>query len=130
MTNFVYAVTKHRAFARDFALKNQIRKAAVSVMSNIAEGFERGGRAEFIQFLSIAKSSAGEVQSQLYIALDQEYITPEQLDKGYKGSVACLGQLCWCKTPRRWQLYQPTRPLRPHFAELAGTYHEQNQSPA
>ncbi len=63
MTNFVYAVTKHRAFARDFALKNQIRKAAVSVMSNIAEGFERGGRAEFIQFLSIAKSSAGEVQS-------------------------------------------------------------------
>ena len=84
MTNFVYAVTKQKAFACDFALKNQIRKAAVSVMSNIAEGFERGGRAEFIQFLSIAKSSAGEVQSQLYIALDQEYITLEQLDRGYK----------------------------------------------
>jgi four helix bundle protein len=84
LTNFVYTVTKQRAFARDFALKNQIRKAAVSVMSNIAEGFERGGRAEFIQFLSIAKSSAGEVQSQLYIALDQKYITPEQFEKGYK----------------------------------------------
>jgi four helix bundle protein len=84
LTNFVYTVTKQRAFARDFALKNQIRKAAVSVMSNIAEGFERGGRAEFIQFLSIAKSSAGEVQSQLYIVLDQKYITPEQFEKGYK----------------------------------------------
>ena len=84
LTNFVYTVTKQKAFARDFALKDQIRKAAVSVMSNIAEGFERGGRAEFIQFLSIAKSSAGEVQSQLYIALDQEYIAPEQFDKGYK----------------------------------------------
>jgi four helix bundle protein len=84
LTNFAYTVTKQRAFARDFALKNQIRKAAVSAMSNIAEGFERGGRPEFIQFLSIAKSSAGEVQSQLYIALDQEYITPEQFEKGYK----------------------------------------------
>jgi four helix bundle protein len=84
LTNFIYAVAKQRAFARDFGLRDQIRKAAVSVMSNIAEGFERGGRAEFIQFLSIAKSSVGEVQSQLYIALDQEYITPDQFDKGYK----------------------------------------------
>ena len=84
LTNFIYTVTKQRAFARDFGLRDQIRKAVVSVMSNIAEGFERGGRAEFIQFLSIAKSSAGEVQSQLYIALDQEYITPGQFDRGYK----------------------------------------------
>jgi len=84
LTNFVYALTRQKPFARDFGLKNQIRRAAVSVMSNIAEGFERGGRAEFVQFLSIAKSSAGEVQSQLYIALDQEYIAPEQFDKGYK----------------------------------------------
>jgi four helix bundle protein len=83
LTNFVYTSTKQKAFARDFGLKDQIRRAAVSVMSNIAEGFERGGRREFIQFLSIAKSSAGEVQSQLYVALDQEYITPEQFDRGY-----------------------------------------------
>ena len=84
LTNFVYALTRQKPFARDSGLKNQIRRAAVSVMSNIAEGFERGGRADFVQFLSIAKSSAGEVQSQLYIALDQEYIAPEQFDKGYK----------------------------------------------
>ena len=84
LIKFIYAITKQEAFARDFSLKDQIRRAAVSVMSNIAEGFERGGRAEFIQFLSIAKSSAAEVQSQLYVALDQEYITPEQFDKGYE----------------------------------------------
>jgi len=84
LTRFIYAVTRQKAFARDFGLKDQIRRAAVSAMSNIAEGFERGGRAEFIQFLSIAKSSGGEVQSQLYVALDQEYITREQFDQGYK----------------------------------------------
>ncbi len=83
LTNLVYAITKQKAFTHDFGLKNQIRRAAVSVMSNIAEGFERDGRGEFIQFLSIAKASAGEVQSQLYIALDQEYITPQQFDTGY-----------------------------------------------
>jgi four helix bundle protein len=83
LTKFIYAITKQEAFARDFSLKDQIRRAAVSVMSNIAEGFERGGRAEFIQFLSIAKSSAAEVQSQLYVALDQEYIMPEQLTTGH-----------------------------------------------
>ena len=84
LTNFVYTITKQEAFARDFGLKDQIRRAAVSVMSNIAEGFERGGRREFIQFLSYAKASAGEAQAQLYIALDQKYITPEQFDKGYR----------------------------------------------
>ena len=84
LTKFIYALTKRKDFARDFGLKDQIRRAAVSAMSNIAEGFERGGRAEFIQFLSIAKSSAGEVQSQLYVALDQGYITREQFDQGYK----------------------------------------------
>ncbi len=83
LAKFVYAITKQKAFARDFALRDQIREAAISVMSNIAEGFERGGRREFIYFLSVAKSSAGEVQSQLYIALDQGYITPEQFDEGY-----------------------------------------------
>ena len=71
----IYTASKHRAFYRDFGLRDQIRRAATSTMSNIAEGFERGTRKEFIQFLSIAKGSNGEVRSQLYVALDQEYLT-------------------------------------------------------
>jgi len=71
----VYALSRKGEFARDFALRDQIRRAAVSVVSNIAEGFERGGNAEFIQFLSYAKGSAGEVEAQLYIAHDQGYVS-------------------------------------------------------
>lgn len=63
------------AFQKDFGLKDQIRRACISVMSNIAEGFERGGCNEFIRFLAIAKGSAGEVQSQLYVAMDQGYLS-------------------------------------------------------
>jgi four helix bundle protein len=82
LTNFVYAITKQEAFARDFALRDQIRRAAISVMANIAEGFGRDSNREFGQFLSIAKASATEVQSHLYIASDQEYITADQFDQG------------------------------------------------
>jgi len=78
LTREVYKCSKLGPFARDFGLRDQIRRAAVSVMSNIAEGFERGGNAEFVQFLAVSKGSAGEVESQLYVALDQEYISEEQ----------------------------------------------------
>ncbi len=70
----IYTATKQRDFYRDIGLREQVRRAASSAMSNIAEGFERGTRKEFIQFLNIAKGSVGEVRSQLYIALDQEYL--------------------------------------------------------
>ena len=83
LTGFVYEVTQQERFARDFGLKDQVRRAAVSVMSNIAEGFERDGRSEFLQFLSIAKASVGEVQSQLYIALDQSYVSHAEFEQGY-----------------------------------------------
>src|SRR5258708_39379331 len=69
-----YRITKQALFRRDFGLRDQITRAATSTMSNIAEGFERGSRKEFIQFLNVAKGSNGEVRSQLYVALDQEYI--------------------------------------------------------
>lgn len=74
LTNEVYAATHGAGFSKDFGLRDQIRRAAVSVMSNIAEGFERGGNQEFIQFLYIAKGSCGEVRAQLYVALDQKYL--------------------------------------------------------
>src|SRR6184192_4019319 len=74
LTREIYKITNLPAFSRDFGLKDQIRRAAVSIMSNIAEGFERGRPSEFHQFLSIAKGSCTELRSQLYIALDVEYI--------------------------------------------------------
>lgn len=70
----IYALSRHGEFARDFGLSNQIQRASVSVMWNIAEGFGRGGDAEFSRFLKIAKGSAGEVKSQLYAAYDQDYL--------------------------------------------------------
>lgn len=80
LTREIYVCTNSGRFAKDFGLQNQIRKAAISIMSNIAEGFERSGTAELLHFLSIAKGSAGEVEAQLYIALDQDYLQPDQLD--------------------------------------------------
>ena len=74
LTRKIYETTKQGEFQRDFGLRDQTRRASVSVMSNIAEGFERGGRSEFHQFLVIAKGSCAELRSQLYVALDAEYI--------------------------------------------------------
>jgi len=74
LTREVYAISRSEHFGRDFGLRDQIRRSAVSVMSNIAEGYERDGNAEFRHFLYIAKGSAGEVRSQLYVALDAGYI--------------------------------------------------------
>jgi len=76
LTKAVYLATQQGTFARDFGLSGQIQRAAVSIMSNIAEGFERGGRTEFHQFLSTAKASCAEVRSQLYVALDVGYVDP------------------------------------------------------
>ncbi len=81
LTFEIYEVTKRAPFSVDFELRGQIRDASVSVMSNIAEDFDRNGTAEFIHFLSIAKGSAAEVVSQLYVALDQKYITKEEFER-------------------------------------------------
>jgi four helix bundle protein len=75
LTKRVYQVSSKGSFLTDYSLRNQIRRASVSIMSNIAEGFDRSGNREFIQFLATAKASAAEVRCQLYVALDQNYIT-------------------------------------------------------
>jgi four helix bundle protein len=80
----IYQLTKTSLFSKDFGLKDQVQRAAVSIMANIAEGFERGGNKEFIQFLYIAKGSAGEVRSLLYIAGDLEYVPENELTMLHK----------------------------------------------
>lgn len=80
----LYRCSRQEAFARDFSLRDQIRRAAMSVTANIAEGFERGGNREFIQFLSSSKGSCAEVQDHLYTALDEQYITKEEFEIRYQ----------------------------------------------
>jgi four helix bundle protein len=75
LANKIYKLSGSGTFSKDFGLRDQIRRAAVSIMSNIAEGYERGGNQELLQFLSVAKGSCGEVRCQLYIACDQGYIS-------------------------------------------------------
>ena len=83
LTQQVYAITRHGEFARDFGLRDQITRAAGSTMHNIAEGFDGGSNAEFIKFLRYSQRSCSEVQSQLYVALDQGYLNREEFDLIY-----------------------------------------------
>ena len=76
----IYALVAKSGMSKDFGLRDQIQRAAVSVSSNIAEGFERNSNKEFVNFLFIAKGSCGEVRSQLYIAFDVGYISETQLN--------------------------------------------------
>ena len=79
LTNEIYQATSSGGFSRDFDLKNQIRRASVSILSNIAEGFERGGKAEFINFLTIANGSCAETRSQLYSGFDRNYYSEQEM---------------------------------------------------
>ena len=83
LVNEVYRLSRSGLFAKDYGLREQMQRAAVSICSNIAEGFERRGNKEFIKFLWIAKGSAAEVASQLYHALDLGYITQKQFEESY-----------------------------------------------
>ena len=83
VTNEIYTLSRRGEFARDYGLRDQICRSSVSIMSNVAEGFERDGDKEFANFLSIAKGSAGETRSLLYVALDQNYISETEFGSIY-----------------------------------------------
>jgi four helix bundle protein len=93
LTSLIYKVSSSGTFARDFGLRDQMRRAAVSIMSNIAEGFESQTQALFIRFLGHAKGSAGELRAQLYIALEQEYITGEESQTAFTLAEMCSKKL-------------------------------------
>jgi four helix bundle protein len=94
LANLIYVLGRESGFSKDYSFKDQIQRAAVSVMNNIAEGFERGGNKDFAKFLFIARGSVGEVRSMLYLALDQKYVTEEQFSEAYNFCVRD-SQLCW-----------------------------------
>ncbi len=83
LVNCIYKMTNGERFSRDFGLTNQIQRSSVSVMSNIAEGFEKRTKKEFIHFLYIAKCSCGELRSQLYVSLDLGYIDNNEFSEYY-----------------------------------------------
>jgi len=93
LTNLVYALTIQTSFSRDFGLKDQIRRAVVSVMSNIAEGFESRTDVQFVNYLGMARASAGETRAQLYIGLDQGYISEEKFKESYALAEKCARQI-------------------------------------
>jgi four helix bundle protein len=83
VVNDIYKVCRINEFRKDYGLSDQVKRSAVSIMANIAEGFSRRSNKEFIQFLFISMSSAAEVQNHLYVALDQKYIDQDQFNKIY-----------------------------------------------
>ena len=116
LTNIIYEFTAQERFSRDFGLRDQVRRAAVSVMSNIAEGFESQTQAQFVRYLGVAKASAGEVRSQLYIALDQSYISKEQFDQAFDLADKVLRQLV------RFIVYLESNPKSRHVRDNGAEY--------
>jgi len=112
----VYALSNQSGFNRDFGLRDQIRRAVISVMSNIAEGFESRTDVQFINYLGMARASAGEVRAQLYIARDQGYLTEEKFKETYALAEKCARQIA------KFISYLEANP-RPHrVAEEPGEY--------
>lgn len=83
LTKLIYTYAQNDKFKNDYGFKDQIQRSGVSVMSNIAEGFGRGSNTEFVQFLFVAKGSLSEVKSQLYIAMDLNYVDNPEFNKAY-----------------------------------------------
>ena len=115
LTNKVYEITGNGAFKKNLRLSGQIQAAATSVMANVAEGFVRRSDKEFSQFLFIAMSSAAEVQSHLYVALDQEYVDKRRFDEIYeqakKAGMLISGMIKYLRSKSTKQTRQPDRPV-------------------
>ena len=92
LTSKIYALARQGDFAKDYGFRDQICRSAVSIVSNIAEGFERRSNSQFHHFLDIANGSAGELRAQLYIALDLDYITPDQF-RDVHADVVAIGKM-------------------------------------
>ncbi len=93
LANFIYDVSETGAFSKDYGLRDQMRRAAVSIMSNIGEGFESHTQALFVQLLARAKGSAGELRAQLYLAHDRNYLVKDDFDKALEQTEICSKQL-------------------------------------
>jgi len=89
----IYELTSSSKFAKDFGFKDQIQRAAISIMNNIAEGFERNNNKEFVIFLKYSKGSAGEIRSMLYVALDLDYIDESTFKKYYTSAINIITQI-------------------------------------
>jgi len=116
LTNLVYNHSTDGMFARDFGLRDQMRRASVSIMSNIAEGFESQTQAMFIRYLSYAKGSAGELRAQLYIARDQGYIAEDDFNTMFSTAEVCSKQIA------RFVQYLESQPNERRVREEGATY--------
>jgi four helix bundle protein len=116
LTNLIYRLSSAGAFSRDFGLRDQMRRASVSIMSNIAEGFESQTQALFIQYLGHAKGSAGELRAQLYIALEQGYVTKDEFNLAFSLAEVCSKQLA------RFIQYLESQPNARQIREDGATY--------
>lgn len=93
LTKQVYVLTRNEPFSQDYALRDQIQRASGSIMHNIAEGFDSGSNLEFVRFLGYAKRSCTEIQSQLYVAIDQGYVSTEEFNTMYEMAEAARGKI-------------------------------------
>jgi four helix bundle protein len=116
LANMIYDFSEAGAFARDYGLREQMRRAAISTLSNIAEGFESRTQALFIEFLGRTKGFAGELRAQLYIAIDQTYITQDQFDMSSKLVETCSKQIT------RFIQYLETKPNARRIRETGVSY--------
>lgn len=104
IVNMIYDFTEGEAFKRDFALCDLIRRAVISILSNISEGFESRTQVMFIEYLGRAKALAGEVRAQLYLVIDRKYVTNDQFNKASEEVITCSKQLA------RFMQYLETQP--------------------